>query len=318
MTYPVGSAPDGAYVVGGNFGQDVTEASAKAIMTGKTKTAFGNAQDQHKINVGNPLTSLFGSVGQLFNDTAANHDLIQVQGQQLADLEDFVGTGTTTPMYASTGGRDLVTFPDTMMQPIIVNPTVTHRHGGNDNGTSFTSFASTGLEYGPPVFNQAKNTVDFGFLRGGRDTDTPLEVIRVITGADTSIFDIDAWYLGIYVLRTSDNVMVKLWDSGNIKNVLTGQRQRYHIATGMTQSATNDQVLAIASLQIAPGAIQKPRGLGCIFQTGISEQTGTIPYARHAYVVGQTSLPGGVAINGGFFNWDNTKLMWAAVGESAT
>jgi hypothetical protein len=86
----------------------------------------------------------------------------------------------------------------------------------------------------------------------------------------------------------------------------------------MTDAATNDQVLAIASLQIAPGGIQKPRGLGCIFQTGISEQAGTIPLARHAYVTGQSSLPNGVAISGGFFNWDNTKLMWGAVGESAT
>jgi hypothetical protein len=72
VTTPNGSAPDGAYVVGGQYGQDITEASAKAIMTGKTKTAFGNAQNQHKINVGNPLTALFGLASGLRNDVDAS------------------------------------------------------------------------------------------------------------------------------------------------------------------------------------------------------------------------------------------------------
>jgi hypothetical protein len=168
----------------GDFGSDL----ATAITTG----------------VGAGILGVIGSfIGGIRADVDTNNELIEVHGTQIADLEDFIGTGTSTPMYASTGGRDLVTFPDTMMQPIIQDTTVTHRHGGNDNGTSFTSFASTGLTFGPPAFNQAKNVVDFAFLRGGRDTDTALEVIRVITGSDTSIFDIDAWYLGIYVQAIS-------------------------------------------------------------------------------------------------------------------
>ncbi|NKR52993.1 hypothetical protein GS481_02255 [Rhodococcus hoagii] len=32
MTYPVGPAPDGAYVVGSVYGQDITEESAKTLM----------------------------------------------------------------------------------------------------------------------------------------------------------------------------------------------------------------------------------------------------------------------------------------------
>ena len=330
MTTPGGSAPDGAYVVGGRYGQDVTEASAKAIMTGKTKTAFSNAQDQHKINVGNPLTSLFGSVSTLFGKVEENNDLIQVQGQQLEDLTTFVGTGTTTPAWATTGGRDLVTFPDTMMQPVLTSVDTSSSTVANHTHSIPSSGSTTGSNGGhshsvnstftmkPPAFKPGSGVADFAFLRGGRDTPTPLEAIRIITGNDDGLLGISAWYLGIYVLRVSDNVMVKLWQSPNLVNVLTNQRQRYHIATGMTQEAQNDQLLAIASLQIASGIGQSPRSIGCIFQTGISEQTGTIPPARHAYITGQSTLPAGVGINSGFFNWDKTKLMWGALGESAT
>lgn len=48
MTYPVGPAPDGAFVVGSDYGQSITEASAKAIMTGGVKTSWTGAQDGFK------------------------------------------------------------------------------------------------------------------------------------------------------------------------------------------------------------------------------------------------------------------------------
>lgn len=318
--------------VAGALGQTGT-----STLKGRTQTSVTNTLKGDVATPSNPGGSIGGSWGDVFNfggllgavnqKADENNELIQVQGQQLADLADFVGTGTTTPMYASTGGRDLVTFPDTMMHPVPVLTTgsvSTHSHSYDPTGSS--SFATTSFDGAhshtlstvAPYFSQGSGFADFAFMRGGRDTETPLEVVRIITGADAGLFPINAWYLGIYVLRTSDNVMVKLWDSGNIASVLTSQRQRYHIATGMTQAAQPDQVLAVASLQIAPGIGQKPRGLGCIFQTGISEQAGTIPPARHAYVTGQSTLPGGVGINAGFFNWDKTKLMWAALGESAT
>lgn len=284
-------------------------------------------------SIGNSWGNVFNFGGLLkgvSQKADENNELIQVQGQQLADLADFVGTGTTTPSWATTGGRDLVTFPDTMMQPVLSSVDTSSSSVANHTHSIPSSGSNTGSNGGhnhnvnstftmkAPAFKPVSGVADFAFLRGGRDTPTPLEAIRIITGNDDGLLGINAWYLGIYVLRVSDNVMVKLWQSPNLVNVLTNQRQRYHIATGMTQEAQNDQLLAIASLQIAPGLGQSPRSIGCIFQTGISEQTGTIPPARHAYITGQTTLPAGVGINSGFFNWDKTKLMWGAVGESAT
>lgn len=244
-----------------------------------------------------PLTSIMSHLAGIRGNLATNNNLIASQGQQLQDLSIAVDTGTTTPIWASTGGKDLVTFPDTMMQRLYY-----------ENESSSNEVTKI------PSFKPGKRVADFAFIRGGRDSPTPLEAVRIITGDDAGLIDISAWYIGIYVFNGS--VMAKIWDSGNIANQLTKQRQRYHIGTGMTQMAQNNQLYAIASLQIAPGALQGTRSLGCIFQTGISEQTGTVPQARHAYVAGLDTLPAGIAFS--TFTYDKNKIMWGAIGASAT
>ena len=323
MTTPNGSAPDGAYVVGGQYGQDITEASAKAIMTGKTKTAFGNAQDQHRINVGNPLTSLFGSIGDLFdrNDEVSN-EIIDINAAQVAanerleDLEDITGTGVTTPVWSSAGGKDLVSFPRVLMQPTI-DATVSHRHTYDPDSTAvnaYTGYSTTGAAGVAPAFVQGHGVMDMCFIRGGVDRAVQPKVVKIITGADTSFFDVTAWYLGLYVYNGTG--MVKIWDSGNRANVLTSQRQAYNFATGLTNTFIQpDHLIGVASLQIASGGLRRPRGLGCIYQTGISEAAGTIPASPHAYLAGQSSLLDGIGQND--MTYVKDKIMWAAVGESS-
>ncbi|WP_238780452.1 hypothetical protein [Prescottella equi] len=287
MTAPNGGVPSGGVSGGGGLAAHAkrTEAQWKASLYGQVNDRYNGVK-------------LFGSDFNLLgNQVRAHNQLIETQGEQIADLEDFVGTGTTTPIWSSTGGYDLVSFPDSMMNRV-------RYFDGN-------AYALSEI----PAFSQAKRTLDLAFVRGGRDTPTPLEVVRIITGADTGIFDIDAWYVGIYVYDQPNNRMQLLWNSGNLLNVLTGQRMRYHLSTNMTQSAANDQLLAVATLQIAPGLAQRPRGIGCIFQTGISEQAGTVPLARHAYINNVDALPMTIGMNS--MNYDNSKIMWAAVGASS-
>ncbi|WP_159025966.1 hypothetical protein [Prescottella equi] len=287
MTAPNGGVPSGGVSGGGGLAAHAkrTEAQWKASLYGQVNDRYNGVK-------------LFGSDFNLLgNQVRAHNQLIETQGEQIADLEDFVGTGTTTPIWSSTGGYDLVSFPDSMMNRV-------RYFDGN-------AYALSEI----PAFSQAKRTLDLAFVRGGRDTPTPLEVVRIITGADTGIFDIDAWYVGIYVYDKPNNRMQLLWNSGNLLNVLTGQRMRYHLSTNMTQSAANDQLLAVATLQIAPGLAQRPRGIGCVFQTGISEQAGTVPLARHAYINNVDALPMTIGMNS--MNYDNSKIMWAAVGASS-
>lgn len=44
MSYPIGNAPDGAFVVGGRYGQDLTPAGVNAAIRGKNLGGFINAQ----------------------------------------------------------------------------------------------------------------------------------------------------------------------------------------------------------------------------------------------------------------------------------
>ncbi|MDI9901294.1 hypothetical protein QM716_15655 [Rhodococcus sp. IEGM 1409] len=225
-------------------------------------------------------------------------ELIQVYGQQLIDLENVTRTGVTTPSYASAGGRDLISFPDAMMQ--IVD---TYTDTGNWDSTV-------------PAYNPDKRAAEFAFMRGGLDRATPLQVLRIITGSDSGLFGIDAWYLGIYGYDQPNNRMLKIWDSGDIKAILVDQRKRYHIATGLNLMAEPDQLFAVASLQIAPGLAQKTRGHGAIKLTNISEQAGTVPQARHARLGNQSSLPAAVSMSA--FEYDKRRLMWAALGASTS
>lgn len=318
-----------------------TQASVTSTLKGdvSTPSSPGGSIGGSWLDVFN-FGGLLGSVNDKA-DTVSN-EIISISAEQVAanerldDLEDITGTGVTTPIWSSAGGKDLVSFPRVLMQPQTTglsgttNTEPTHRHTYNASGSGSSS-ALTGAEgahshtitasnftSSAPAFVQTHGTVDFAFVRGGVDRQVEPKVVKIITGADTSFFDVTAWYLGLYVLRTSDNVMVKVWDSGNLASVLSSQRQAYNIGTGLTNTFIQpDHLLAVASLQIATGGLRRPRGLGCIFQTGIAEAAGTMPPAPHGYVNGQTTLPGGVGIYDGFFNWDRNKIMWAAVGESS-
>ncbi len=54
MTYPVGPTPDGAYVVGSDYGQSITEDSARAIMTGGARATWSGAQNKFRLRF-NPI-----------------------------------------------------------------------------------------------------------------------------------------------------------------------------------------------------------------------------------------------------------------------
>jgi len=314
--------PEGAYGRRGTMRgfQDIDEAEAKRRMRKPIDDANNTAHGRLFGGLFNGFTGigqLLGSIADAFlgrgsfglgplKEINDRGQLITGYGQKIQGLENVTRTGVTTPTYASAGGRDIVTFPDTMMQ---------HLYYRDDNPIGYNTYKTY-----VPAFNQASTishaTADFAFLRGGLDRPTPLEAIRIISGDDNSLFGIDSWNLAIYGYDKPGQRMLKIWDSGDIKAVLTAKRRRYHIATGLNLLAEPDQLFAIASLQFAPGLLQQPRGIGCIFLTGISEEEGTVPQARHATLAGLRSLPDSVPLSS--LNYDRNKLMWAAMGATAT
>lgn len=86
MTSPNQPATDGAYVIGSNYGSDITEDSAKALMTGGAKTSFENAEEVHDTEVKAPITSQAGSI--------TNHETRIVQLENGGVMTVYSGNDT--------------------------------------------------------------------------------------------------------------------------------------------------------------------------------------------------------------------------------
>jgi hypothetical protein len=65
VTTPNQSAPDGAFTVGTRYGQDITEDSAKATMTGGVVTSYANAQDVAHTTYNDPINDHSRSITTL-------------------------------------------------------------------------------------------------------------------------------------------------------------------------------------------------------------------------------------------------------------
>lgn len=73
MTTPGIPAPDGSFILGSGYGQDITEESAKAIMKGAPLESFTDAQNAHNSEVKDPITTIGNNVqGHIF--TLTNHE----------------------------------------------------------------------------------------------------------------------------------------------------------------------------------------------------------------------------------------------------
>lgn len=93
-----------------------------------------------------------------------------------------------------------------------------------------------------------------------------VDKLRWKTGADDSIFGIDAYYMALCVYNKATGAIEKVWDSGNIKDTtanVSGSSREVELAMGIDQECTPGQLLFVAHQQIAPGAFQSTRSIGC-------------------------------------------------------
>ncbi|UVK62941.1 hypothetical protein SEA_HEXBUG_27 [Gordonia phage Hexbug] len=132
MTTPDGRNPDGSITSYGSWSQVQarTEADWKAGQTNRWNVSFDPISLFRNMLFGALQGLLSGGplkwLSDLFTlrwDQVDRHDgeIIQLSQEQITanerldDLESFAGTGVSTPLWTSVGGRDIVTFPDAMM-----------------------------------------------------------------------------------------------------------------------------------------------------------------------------------------------------------
>ncbi|AWY05208.1 hypothetical protein SEA_MARGARET_28 [Gordonia phage Margaret] len=132
MTTPDGRNPDGSITSYGSWSQVQarTEADWKAGQTQKWNLAFDPLSLFRNMLFGALQGLLSGGPLKFLSDLfkirwtqVDQHEgtIIQLSqdridaNSRLDKLETFAGTGITTPLWTSIGGRDVATFPDTMM-----------------------------------------------------------------------------------------------------------------------------------------------------------------------------------------------------------
>ena len=143
-----------------------------------------------------------------------------------------------------------------------------------------------------------------------------VDKLRWKTGDDASLFGIDAYYMALCIYNASTGAIEKVWDSGNIKDTVanvSGSSREVEMSMGISQICTPGQLLFVAHQQIAPGALQGTRSIGCEPLSGDGRPSSLAPLdgamlrtpGRHG------SIPS--TIQASTLTRINTQQMWAAV-----
>lgn len=260
--------------------------------------------------------------------------------ESIANLESVASASSTTPAYVA-DSQDMATAP----RVNLAVPVVTVGQGGaGQTGTNNTATAaytgSTLSGHTHLMNNHAHSTPDhthgasvswvmptytpdriFGSSTAYVDY-TPIVVdragkvkkLRWIVGADTAIFQVDAYYMALCVFNPSNGNIEKVWDSGNIKDGAsnTSTLQEVELDMGINQQCTPGQALFIAHQQIAPGALQGARSFAAAPQAGIGRPSSLLFDActyRSPTRLG--SIPSSISQSS--LTRINTRIPWAAI-----
>lgn len=248
---------------------------------------------------------------------------------QVADLSEIAVTSVTTPIWVSTGGGDIATFPRMLMVPrassasstsVTVSGTTgggggvscsdaAHSHSNHTHSFSDTGSHSHPISFVAPTYKPGKRVLDLFFIRCDRKTD--LSHFKCIMGGD-GLFGIDDMFLVLYGVNPTTNVLSKLWDSGDISGTIGGDsREEVNVSMGTVFQAEPGHLFAAGQLQIAPGALQETRTIAGVNQTNIEQSAGTWPASPGAYLTNQSTAPSTISM--GSLTFVDDKIGWFAL-----
>ena len=108
------------------------------------------------------------------------------------------------------------------------------------------------------------------------DREGNLDKLRFITGADSSLFGIDNYFIALMIWDIPANVFKTVWNPGDIKSSMGSARSEVSISMGLTGAAAKinpQQILVVAHQQVAPGTAQAARSIAWVPQSGIARTT---------------------------------------------
>lgn len=256
-----------------------------ADLTGWKSTTTTNAQ-----------TVVDGIVNGATNGSGSGYSTSAVQAA-VAGL----ATGYATPAYVS-NLTDMVTVP---RQSVI---------GWSRDIPSGCPLAcsSSGLPTFPPQVDKfgSPGTGTAYFVPIVSDRKGTLGKLRFITGADSSLFSIDAWFLDVYVY--SGGTLTKVTNNGNLKSAMSSSLGEESIdISSFGINVVPAEILFVAHLQQAPGLAQTARSYAAAPNNGVPRATDVV--LQHAYYTqtGLSTLPQTVSLSS--LTGADRMIPWAAV-----
>lgn len=225
--------------------------------------------------------------------SGTGHTVAEVQAA-IANLNNVPAASSVTPAYAAdledmaTALRSQLAWPSVASGAAATTGRASgdtdaytgstlsgHVHGLNSHTHSVPAHSHTVSVVMPTytpdrVFGSSTAYVDFTPCwvdRRGEAT-----TVSWVVGADTSIFSIDAYYMGLMIYNPDNGNLEKVWDSGDIKNGVANTTTLQEVILDMAlvgQEYTPGQLLFLAHQQIAPGLVQAARSFACVPQAGI-------------------------------------------------
>lgn len=247
----------------------------------------------------------------------------------VTDLSTIVAAARATAAY--TGNyNDMVTVPRWGLIPYVTGTgsvTVSGTTGsGRASGGAHTHSFSDGahshtIQRSIPKFTPSVNK--FGSPGRGITYYTPIVVdrtgnldkFRFITGADSSLFGIDAYYVALMVYDIPAGKFRTLWNPGDIKNSMGSNLSEVSISMGLSGAAaalTPGQILIAAHQQSAPGLAQTARSVAWVPQSGVARTNDVLlPGAYWTSPSAEAGIPSEVNVSG--LNSNNDGIPWYAV-----
>ncbi|MBM4518334.1 hypothetical protein GS491_22665 [Rhodococcus hoagii] len=238
MTYPVGPAPDGAYVVGSVYGQDITEESAKTLMAGGAKVKWQQAQDDFRGRV-DPIderamtaaddaaaAAALASANELAN--IANADEIANAKLEIGTKASPEVVPTDVPGWVTLNPIEDATFPRTDLEPI---PTIVNGKTStqvDDNGGTHRHNHSASITWVDPVYTTALNRIDIGYINATRARIYNTLGVVIAAGAASGLanFRLHVFKMGRDESTGRPNgTLTRLWSSDPLQSTFGGGAQ---------------------------------------------------------------------------------------------
>lgn len=189
----------------------------------------------------------------------------------IADLSVIAAAAKATQAWVG-NYTDMASVPRSLLIPAYWGGS--HDHTVSD-GASYTGTASLsgGIpSYSPSVTKITSNgTIYFTPIISDRSGN--LDKFRFITGADRSLFSIDAYNVALMIWDIPAGVFRTIWNPGDIKNSMGSSLSEVSISMGLAGAAAEiapGQVLIAAHQQIAPGLAQTARSVAWVPQPGVA------------------------------------------------